>query len=347
MQLAPRAATLSEVLFPQRTLARHAILVVAASAVMALSARIEISIPIGPVPITGQTFAVLLVGALLGPWLGATAAALYVGEGIARLPVYAGGASGWGVITGATGGYLLSYPLAAFVVGWLAQAGWDRRPATLALAMVGGEVVIYAVGLPWLGAWMENHKELLELESVSTQLVLEWGLIPFIPGDLAKLLLAAALVPSGWQALQAVQLGPRRVLGGEAAPAAANLAPAALVAALAMAVAAALPWEPGRIGLEGGDGWVVLAAGIAGAAGAALRLRSAIGVGVAQLWGFSAAALGGVVAFVNLVDISAGGKIELADISFGIVVAMVSALALLAFTGFDGAAAGQRTGGGP
>lgn len=343
MQLAPRTGTLTHVLFPQRTLVRHAALIIAASAVIALSARVDIRIPIGPVPITGQTFAVLLIGALLGPWLGAMAAATYVVEGIARLPVYAGGASGWGVITGATGGYLVSYPLAAFVVGWLAQAGWDRRPATLALAMVGGEIVIYAFGLPWLGAWMGAHKGLLHIDHVSLDLVLRAGLFPFIPGDLAKLLLAAGLVPSGWHALHAAQLGPRRVLLGEGAPAAANLAPAALVAALAMAVAAVLPWQPGRLGIEDGAGWVVLAAGLAGALGAALRMRGTVGAGVAQVWGYLAAALGGTVAFVNLVDISANGRVELADISFGIVIAVVAAVALLAFTAFEGSAIDAET----
>lgn len=111
---------------------------------------------------------------------------VYLAEGIAGLPVFALGHSGWIVISGPTGGYLLSYPLAAFAVGLLAERGWDRNVVLSAVAMLVGEVIIYAVGLPWLGHFVGmNHTVAL-------------GLTPFIGGDLFKLALAAALLPSAW-----------------------------------------------------------------------------------------------------------------------------------------------------
>ena len=153
MPATPSRGAPLKALLPYETLVRDIVLIVAGSALLALCAQVTIHLPIGPVPITGQTFAVLLLGAVLGPRLGAMAAALYVLEGIANLPVYASGAHGWGVITGSSGGYLLSYPVAAFAVGYLARSGWDRRPITLALAMLVGNVVIYVFGLPWLANW--------------------------------------------------------------------------------------------------------------------------------------------------------------------------------------------------
>ena len=338
MLATPSRGTLTRLLFPHETLLRKAILVAGGSAVIALSAQVEIELPIGPVPITGQTFAVLLIGALLGPWLGAMAAALYVGEGIAHLPVYAGGASGWGVITGSSGGYLLSYPIAAFAVGWLARNGWDRRPITLALAMLVGNVIIYVFGLPWLANWMYANESTLGIEA-NAGLVMQWGLTPFIPGDLAKLLLAASLVPAGWIALRAIRLGPDHVLRRERAPQALDLGPAAIVAGVALAISAFLPWRPGEVGVESAAGWGVLLAGVVATAGAWLLHRKEIGSGLAQLWIFAAAAFGGLIAFINLVDFTAAGTFELADISFGLPVAMVAALALLAFLGSEASAA--------
>lgn len=332
--------TLSHALFPQQTLIRHAVLVVAASMFMALSAQVSITLAFGPVPITGQTFAVLLVGALLGPWLGMAAAALYVAEGVGGLPVYASGASGWGVITGASGGYLLSYPLTTLLVGWLAQRGWDRRPLRLTAAMLLGSVVIYACGLPWLYAWGATHEALAGIERMTLALTLQWGLLPFIPGDLAKLLLAAGLVPSGWQLLRPLRLGPtRRAPDEAAAPSGAHAAPVAVAAGLTMLLGALLPWTPGAtLGTHSGAAWVVAAAGIAGAAGAALRGRGRIGAGVAQLWGFAAGAAGGLLAFTHLVEFTAAGDLGLAPVAVGVVLSVVAALVLLATTAMEAAA---------
>jgi biotin transport system substrate-specific component len=330
------AGTLSHALFPQRTLFRHAVLVVAAALFIALSAQASIRLYVGPVPISGVTFGVLLVGGLLGPWLGMSAAALYVAMGVFGLPVYAEASHGWAVISGSTGGYIISYPFVTFLVGWLAQRGWDRRPARLALAMLFGNALIYAFGLPWLYLWGENNEALLGIEDMTAKLTLQWGLVPFIPGDLAKLLLAAALVPSGWQLLRAVKLGPARMFRGSAsAPPAAHLGIVPIAAALAMAVGAVLPWSPGNLGIEQGAGWLVLAAGLLGGTGAALRHRRRIGAGVAQLWGFTAGAAGGLLAFVNLVTFNADGTLSLGDISFGVVTSVVAAIVLLASTAWE------------
>ena len=330
LQAAP-AGTLVYELLPRRTLIANAVLVLVGSGLIALSAQVSIRLPIGPVPLTGQTFGVLLIGALLGPRLGFMAAAAYVVEGIGGLPVYAGAASGWGVITGASGGYIVSFPAAAFVVGWLAQAGWDRRPATLALAMLIGNVVIYVVGLPWLSQVVLDRV-------IPNGQVFQWGLIPFIPGDLAKLVLAAAVVPSGWQLLQAARVGPERVLSGEP-PRSANLVLPAVVAGLVLAAAAFLPWRAGDLGIEDRAGWIVLVAGLAGALGAALRYRAMVSAGVWQLWGFGAASLAGLVTFVNLIDFSADGGFELAEVSVGVPLAAVASIVLWAFAASEGPAA--------
>lgn len=335
-------SALQRALFLRETLLGNIVLVVAGSALIAISAQISIKLPIGPVPITGQTFAVLLIGAVLGARLGAIAAALYVLEGIANLPVYASGASGWGVITGSSGGYLLSYPIAAFAVGLLAHSGWDRRPITLALAMLAGNVIIYVFGLPWLANWMYANESTLGIDA-SAGLVLQWGLTPFIPGDLAKLLLAASLVPTGWLAVKAIQLGPEQVLRNERAPQALNLGPAAIAAGIALVISAFLPWRPEELGVESTAGWGILIAGLVATAGTWLLYQRKIGSGLGQLWIFAAAAFSGLVAFINLVDFTAAGTMELSDISFGLPITMVASVALLAFLGSEASAALLRT----
>ncbi|MEZ4553663.1 MAG: biotin transporter BioY [Dehalococcoidia bacterium] len=327
--------TLSHALFPQRSLARDAALVVAAALFIAAVAQVSIRLPIGPVPITGLTFGVLLTGGLLGSQLGMSAALLYLAMGVVGLPVYAEGGHGWAVVSGSTGGYLIGTPFVALLVGWLAERGWDRRPATLAAALLLGNVLIYAFGLPWLWAWGERNEALLGIEEMTGTLALQWGLAPFIPGDLAKLLLAAGLVPSGWQLLRASGLGPERMLGERsAAPRAARLGAASAAAGVAMAAGAALSWASGP-GLDGGAALVVLAAGIAAVVGAALHLRGATGAGVAQLWGFAAAATGGLTAFVHLVTFNAAGTLGLADAGAGTVVAVVASVVLFATTAWE------------
>lgn len=320
--------TLSEAVISQHTWLRQAMIVVAGSIFIALSARASIALPIGPVPISGLTFGVLLAGALLGPRLGASAAILYLAEGIVGLPVFAGGASGWAIITGSTGGFLLAAPLAAMLVGWLVRHGWDRRPWTLAVAMFFGDLVFYALGLPLLYLWGANHPELIQTD-MTWNLTLQWGLIPFIPGDAAKILLAASLVPLGWQALNAAHVGPGRALRGEQ-PASMNLTLLGISAGIAMALAAFLPWA-GETGIASGAGWAVLAAGLASVLGIGLRMRGALNTAVAQLWVFVTAAVGGLVAFVHVVTFTEAGVMTLADAAVGPIVASLAALVLVAF----------------
>ncbi len=161
-------------------------LVLAGSLVVALSAQLQYRLPFTPVPITGQTLGVLLVGAALGSRRGALALLAYLSEGAAGLPVFAGGGFGLAWLVGPTAGYLWGLPLAAWVVGRLAERGWDRGPAKAAAGMVIGNLSIYLVGLPWLAAF------------VGVERVLFAGLLPFVPGDLIKVALAAAALPTAW-----------------------------------------------------------------------------------------------------------------------------------------------------
>ncbi|WP_376792760.1 biotin transporter BioY [Thermoflexus sp.] len=174
-----------------------AILILGGSLFTAWMARIAIPLPLTPVPITGQTLAVLLVGAVLGSRRGALSMAAYILEGALGLPVFAGGAAGLTRVLGPTGGYLIGFIAAAFLTGWLAERGWDRRPLTAALAMLAGNIVIYLFGLPWLARFVEGF--------LGPKGALTLGLLPFIPGDLLKLALAALLLPSAWRVVWGVR----------------------------------------------------------------------------------------------------------------------------------------------
>jgi len=186
-----KALTMMDALFPRATLARDVLLILSFSIVTALCA--QIAFWIGPVPITGQTFAVLLAGALLGSKRGALSQLTYLGIGALGAPVFAGWMGGPGVLLGPTGGYLLGFVAAAFVVGFLAERGWDRRFWSMALAMLTGNTVIYVFGLSWLAFWLASF--------APESSVLAAGLYPFIPGDLIKLFLVAIALPSGWALL--------------------------------------------------------------------------------------------------------------------------------------------------
>ena len=179
---------LAAAVWPQTSWVRDLILVLAGSWLIALTAHISFSI--GPVPMTGQTFGVLLVGALLGSRRGAASVMAYLAQGFAGLPVFAGGAATTAVLAGPTAGYLLGFLPAAFVVGWLCERGWDRQMGTAVIAMLLGNLLIYAFGLPWLSRFVGWNQ------------VLPLGLMPFIPGDILKVVLAAIVMPSGWKLLQ-------------------------------------------------------------------------------------------------------------------------------------------------
>lgn len=169
---------------------RSVSLVFAFSLLTALAAQIVI--PIGPVPITGQTFAVLLTGALLGSRLGAMAMIVYLIEGASGLPFFYGGTSGIGHILGQTGGYLVAFPAAAFITGAFAEHGWDKRFVTAVGAMVIGSLIIVLAGWAWFSYVTHTALKTAFLVSV----------IPVIPGDIIKILLAAAALPSGWYVLE-------------------------------------------------------------------------------------------------------------------------------------------------
>ena len=162
--------------------------IVCGSMLIGLCAQIKIQ-PFGPVPITGQTFAVLMIGALLGSRRGALAVLAYLAQGLAGLPVFAM-VSGPAALLGPTGGYLLGFVPAAYITGMLAEKGWDRRFGTTALAMALGNVVIYASGMFWLCCLTGFSKT-----------VLTAGLLAFIPGDILKIVLAAIMLPSAWKLL--------------------------------------------------------------------------------------------------------------------------------------------------
>jgi biotin transport system substrate-specific component len=193
--LVPRSGILA------RPLVRDALLVLAGTALMALSARISFPPPTTPVPITMQTFGVLLIGALLGPRLGAITMLVYLLEGLLGLPVFSFGRSAWSpstvpglpVIIGPTAGYLFAMPLAAALVGALAQRGWDRRVLTALAAMTLGNLVILLCGFAWLAAANALLGRPVELATLFGAAVL-----PFLPGDAIKIVLAALALPGGW-----------------------------------------------------------------------------------------------------------------------------------------------------
>jgi biotin transport system substrate-specific component len=164
-------------------------LVVGFALLTAAAAQIRIPLPFTPVPITGQTFAVLLSGAALGSMSGAASQLLYVALGAIGLPFYAGGASGWEVVSGATGGYLIGFIAAAWVIGKLAEQQQDRKVGTAIGAFLTGNLVIYAFGIVGLMA----AAEMSLTDAVAN------GMAPFIVGDTIKVALAAALLPTAWK----------------------------------------------------------------------------------------------------------------------------------------------------
>ena len=182
-------ATLTRAVLPRTGLLADALLVCGGTGLVALAAQISFHLGFTPVPITLQTFAVVLVGASLGTMRGTASLLLYLLIGVAGAPVYAEHKHGWEVFSGSTGGYIVGFVLAAALTGWLAERGWDRRVSTAVSVMLTGNVLIYLCGLPWL------HHEL----HVSWAKTLEYGLYPFVAGDVIKLYLAALALPGAWR----------------------------------------------------------------------------------------------------------------------------------------------------
>ncbi|HEV8281593.1 MAG TPA: biotin transporter BioY [Candidatus Limnocylindrales bacterium] len=187
-----RGITLADFLVPIRvgertpTLLRHIALIVVGTAFVALCAQVYI--PTLPVPFTGQTFGVLLVGGALGFRRGLLALLLYLAIGAVGLPVFAQGKAGLAIVQGATGGYLVGFVIAAAIVGRLAELGWDRRIGGSLAAMAIGTAVIYAIGVPWLKV----------VTGIPWETAVAEGMTKFLLWDAAKLAVAAGIFPLAW-----------------------------------------------------------------------------------------------------------------------------------------------------
>lgn len=157
-----------------------------------IAAAAQFAIHIGPIPITGQTFAVLLTGALLGSRLGATAVIAYLVEGAIGLPFFAGGGAGIVRFFGPTGGYLVAFPAAAYVTGAFAEHGWDKRYWTAVQAMAIGSMIVLFAGWIWFSV----------ITTTPFEVAYEMTVKPFLLGDVVKIALAAAVLPTGWALLK-------------------------------------------------------------------------------------------------------------------------------------------------
>lgn len=190
--LAPRR-TLIDTVVPRESVGYQVALILGGSIFLALLSQVSIRLPFTPVPITGQTFGVLLVGAVLGSRRSALSMLCYLAEGGLGLPVFAGGTSGLPV--GPTGGYLIGFVLMAWLVGTLTDRGWDQRFGSALIAMVAGEVLLYLVALPWLALY------------VGWARAIPLGFLPFVPGDAFKLVLAGVALPGAWRLVGRRRLG--------------------------------------------------------------------------------------------------------------------------------------------
>ena len=188
--LQPTFPTLAQILWPstgESRLLRGLVLAVLGSLLLTLSAKLQV--PFWPVPMTMQTFAVLVIGMAFGWRLGATTVALYLGQGALGVPVFAGGA-GLAYMAGTTGGYLIGFLVAAALVGFLAERGWDRGVLPTLLAMTLGTAVILLFGVAWLAGLIGWEKAIAH------------GLTPFLAGAAFKIALAAAVLPLAWKLIR-------------------------------------------------------------------------------------------------------------------------------------------------
>ena len=177
------------------------ILIVGFSFLIGFSAQFVLPLPFSPVPITAQTLVVLLVGSLLGKYRGALCVLLYLIEGSLGMPFFAGGKAGLAHLVGPTGGYLLGFSAAVYVVGTLAERGWDRKLYLAFAAMLLGNVIIYFFGLPWWGRFVGFDK------------VYSLGFYPFVIGDLLKIGVAAFLLPGGWKVVNTLTMKQKKANG--------------------------------------------------------------------------------------------------------------------------------------
>lgn len=181
-----------------RSVVRDIVAVVGFALLTAGAAQVSFTLGFTPVPITGQTFAVLLAGGTLGSQLGASSQLLYVAMGAIGLPFYSDGEGGWEVATGSTAGYLVGFIVAAYAVGWLAERGQDRQLSTSITAFLAGSVIIYTLGAGWLA----YDLGIPVTAGVGEASAIAYGVAPFVVGDLLKALLAGSLLPAAWRLLK-------------------------------------------------------------------------------------------------------------------------------------------------
>lgn len=184
-----RYKTLYEILFQQRTLLLDVFMILTSVVFMAVMANIQI--PLWPVPITMQTFGIFLVAFFFGSRKGLVAIAAYVIAGLLGFGVFAGYKSGLKVILGASGGYIIGFLLMVLIIGWMIEKGYGRTRKSVLLCMLIGEIILYVFGLAGLWFWLGTEATILK--------TLQFGLFPFIIGDILKALTAVALFPYIWQ----------------------------------------------------------------------------------------------------------------------------------------------------
>jgi len=174
----------------------HAAAVLFVTVLTVIAAQVSVPLPFTPVPFTLQPMVVLLGGAALGSRLGMSSQILYLAIGLAGLPVFAASPvlpQGFGRLLGPTGGYLMSYPIAAFAAGYLAERGFDRRYLTSVVAMAAGLAIIFTCGVSWMAFGIPN---------IGLSAAIATGLVPFIPADIVKIFLAASVLPAAWRFLR-------------------------------------------------------------------------------------------------------------------------------------------------
>ncbi len=199
----PRPLTLIEAVFPRSTLLRQAMLVIGSVVFLALASQISWDLPFSRardgsvVPLTGQTFAVLLIGASMGARLAGVSVFTYMAAGVAGAPVFADWSRYYTTFAGPSGGYIIGFFLAAVLVGWFSERGWDRSNWIL-LPMFLGNAVLYVPGLIWLNQWMH----VTHVPGADWHATLDFGLWPFIAGDSVKLIAAALALPAAWSLVQ-------------------------------------------------------------------------------------------------------------------------------------------------
>ena len=188
--------TLADRVVP-RTVANNIALMLAGVALVSATALIEI--PMWPVPVSGQTLGVMLVGASLGAWRGAVSLATYMLLGLAGLPIFAGGTGGIASLAKPSFGFIIGFIAAAAFIGWLAERNWDKRPLLSLFAFLGASIIPFLFGIPYMGMILGTMGLPTDIGSL-----LGFGFYPFIAGGIVKWLIAASLVPLAWRLVKSI-----------------------------------------------------------------------------------------------------------------------------------------------